>query len=244
MSAKTVGYARVSTADQSLDVQVMQLEFAACDKIFSEKASGADDNRRELARALQYVQKGDTLVICKLDRIARSTRHLLEVVDILEKRGVAFRVLNISLDTSTPTGKMMLTILGAVATFEREILLERQAEGIKRARAAGVYKGRAPVIRDAHTERVLARRAEGIPHRDIATECGIGVATVYRICAAARQAPVLQQATHSGAALQIAGKPTGRTGVATVIDDPWQEPELPMQPDPMEAMRKKYGWVK
>jgi len=182
MSVKSVGYARVSSNDQSLDIQLQQLQFAGCDQVYQEKASGADDSRTELARALAYCQKGDTLTVCKLDRIARSTKHLLQIVDILEKKGVAFRILNINLDTATPTGKLMLTILGAVATFEREIMLERQGEGIKRAQAAGVYKGKAPVIRDAATPQVLALRRQGIPHKDIADDLGIGVATVYRIC--------------------------------------------------------------
>ena len=183
MSAKLVGYGRVSTTDQSLDVQLEMLQFNGCDKIFSEHASGAEsDNRKELQRALQYVQAGDTLVVCKLDRIARSTKDLLAIAETLEKKGVAFRILNINVDTGTPTGKMMLTILGAVATFEREIMLERQAEGIKRAKSNGVYRGKAPVIREAATPSVLAMRAQGIPHLDIAAELGIGVATVYRIC--------------------------------------------------------------
>lgn len=240
MSAKTVGYARVSTTDQHLESQVMQLEFAACDKIFTEKASGADSNRPVLAACMKYLQKGDTLVICKMDRIARSTKDLLDIVEQLEQRGVTFRIINVNIDTGTATGKMMLTILGAVATFEREIMLERQAEGIAQAKAAGVYKGRAPVLNEKHAATVLARRAEGIPHRDIATECGIGVATVYRIC---KLHAVLPPATHAG---------------------DWQEPELPLpdmseykEPpnhrnemlatpahDPMEAMRQKYGWIK
>jgi DNA invertase Pin-like site-specific DNA recombinase len=182
MSAKLIGYARVSTTDQSLDVQLQMLQFNGCDRIFQEHASGADRNRPQLAHALAYLQAGDTLIVCKLDRIARNTAHLLEIAETLKQRDVTFRILNINMDTSTPTGSLMLTVLGAVATFERDIMFERQAEGIKRAKAAGVYKGKSPVIRDAATPRVLTMRADGIPHRDIATSCGIGVATVYRIC--------------------------------------------------------------
>jgi len=189
MSAKTVGYARVSTEDQHLDAQIMQLEFAACDKIFTEKASGADRNRPQLTAALRYLQRGDTLIVCKMDRIARNTKDLLDIAEQLEARGVIFRILNINIDTGTATGKMMLTILGAVATFERDIMLERQAEGIKQAQARGAYKGKAPVIRDAAAPRVLALRQQGIPHRDIAAEVGVGIATVYRICKQAQQAP-------------------------------------------------------
>ena len=185
MSNKTVGYARVSTMDQSLDVQLQQLQFMGCDPIYQEKASGVDDNRQQLARMMSYVQAGDTVVVCKLDRIARSTRHLLEIVDTLTARGVGFRVLNnAAIDTTTPNGKFMLTILGAVATFERELMLERQAEGIKRARADGKYKGRKAIKAPHYREYVLARLAEGVPAGDIAAACDIGIATVYRIKAA------------------------------------------------------------
>jgi DNA invertase Pin-like site-specific DNA recombinase len=182
MSAKLIGYARVSTADQHLTPQLQQLNFAGCDCVYQEKASGADDDRKELARAISYAQAGDTLVVCKLDRVARSTKKLLNMVEDLTAKGVAFRVLNINLDTSTPTGKMMMTILAAIATFEREIMLERQSEGIDRARTAGLYKGRTPVIREQATPQVLEMRRQGIPHRDIARELQIGIATVYRIC--------------------------------------------------------------
>ena len=182
------GYARVSTTDQNTATQVEQLSFAGCDQVLQEHASGADDNRPVLASVITAIRAGDTLTVCKLDRIARSTSHLLRVVETLHERGASFRVLNLSLDTSTPTGKLMLTMLGAVATFEREIMLERQAEGIARAKAAGVYKGKAPVIRQSVTPLVLARRAEGIPPDDIALEAGVGVATVYRIMAAAKAA--------------------------------------------------------
>ena len=110
-----IGYARVSTVGQSLDVQLEQLQNAGCGKIFQEKISGAKEIRPQLVALLDYVREGDTVTVCKLDRIARSTKHLLEIVEQLEKKGVAFKVLNINLDTSTPTGKLMLTMLGAIA---------------------------------------------------------------------------------------------------------------------------------
>lgn len=175
-----IGYARVSTKDQNLDSQIKQLEDAGAGKIYQEKASGVKENRPELTTMLDYVREGDTVVVCKLDRIARSTRHLLSVVDFLQNKGVEFRVLNINLDTSTPTGKLMLTMLGAIATFEREMMLERQMEGIQEAKRNGKYKGRKPTAR-AKSAAVLKMIREGKSKNYIANELGIGIASVYRI---------------------------------------------------------------
>lgn len=177
-----VGYARVSTTGQSLDVQIEQLNQAGVEKIFQEKVSGAKIERPQLAALLDFVREGDRVVVCKLDRVARSTKHLLEIVDRLEGKGVSFRVLNINLDTGTPTGKLMLTMLGAIATFEREMMLERQAEGIARAKRAGRFKGRKPTAREK-TPKVLDLLSEGVPKQDIADRLGISVASVYRILA-------------------------------------------------------------
>jgi DNA invertase Pin-like site-specific DNA recombinase len=143
-----IGYARVSTEDQHLDAQLEQLHQSGCKRIFKEKASGVKVDRPQLAAMLDYVREGDTVVACKLDRIARSTKHLLETVETLDRKGVAFRVLNINLGTSSPTGKLMLTMLGAIATFEREMMLERQREGIAKAKEKGQYKGRKPTARE------------------------------------------------------------------------------------------------
>jgi len=177
----TVGYARVSSQDQNLEVQIDELVNVGCLKIFQEKISGADSERPELALMLDYVREGDVVVVCKLDRLARSTRHLLEIVELLESKGVALRILNISLDTSTATGKMMLTMLAAIATFEREMMLERQLDGIARAKAEGKYKGRKATAKAkaGDVERLLA---EGKTKEAIAAELNIGVASVYRIC--------------------------------------------------------------
>ena len=175
-----VGYARVSTTGQSLDVQLQQLAEAGVQKVFQEKASGAAKDRPQLAAALDFVREGDHLVVCRLDRIARSTQHLLEIVDSLERKRVAFKVLNLDLDTTTPTGKLMLTLLGGIATFERELMLERQAEGIARAKVNGKYKGRKPTAQiKASLVRELA--AKGLPRQKIADQAGIGIASVYRI---------------------------------------------------------------
>ena len=175
-----IGYARVSTIDQNLTVQLEQLTAAGCDKVYQEKASGAKDDRAELAVMLDYVREGDVVVVTKLDRIARSTAHVLQIVEGLKAKGAAFRVLNINLDTSTPTGKMMLTMLAAVAEFEREIMLERQREGIEQAKQRGAYTGRKPTAR-MKAEQVIGLLASGKTKEQAAAEAGIGVASVYRI---------------------------------------------------------------
>ncbi|HBA89178.1 MAG TPA: integrase [Geobacter sp.] len=176
----TIGYARVSTTDQNLDAQLTQLQGVGCDKVYQEKASGAKEDRPELAAMLDYARQGDTVVVCKLDRIARSTKHLLNIVEGLQDKGVTFRVLNIDLNTSTATGKLMLTMLGAIATFEREMMLERQLEGIAQAKQAGVYQGRKPTAK-AQAKQVLELLAQGKTKQAVADTLNIGVASVYRI---------------------------------------------------------------
>ena len=175
-----IGYARVSTEDQHLEMQLAQLREAGTERIYQEKISGVRTDRPELMALLDYVRDGDIVICCKLDRIARSTRHLLEVVEVLEKKGVAFRVLNINLDTSTPTGKLMLSMLAAIGQFEREMMLERQREGITLAKKAGAYKGRKPTAR-AKSELVLSLLDQGKTKEAVAKEIGIGIASVYRI---------------------------------------------------------------
>ncbi len=182
--APTIGYARVSTEEQDLAVQLEQLKAAGVKKVFQEKASGVKQDRPQLAAMIEYCREGDTVVVCKLDRIARSTKHLLEIIELLEKKQVAFKVLNINLDTSTPTGKLMLSMLAAIGQFEREMMLERQREGIKLAKEKGAYTGRKPTAR-AHTGRVLELLAAGKTKQAVADELGIGVASVYRIAGAA-----------------------------------------------------------
>jgi len=178
--APTIGYARVSTEEQDLTVQIEQLMSAGCEKIFQEKASGVKQDRPELKTMLDYCREGDIFTICKLDRVARSTKHLLEIVEILEKKRVAFRVLNINLDTSTPTGKLMLSMLAAIGQFEREMMLERQKEGIRLAKEKGAYTGRKPTAR-AQAGKVLELLAAGKTKQAVADELGIGIASVYRI---------------------------------------------------------------
>lgn len=176
----TIGYARVSAIDQNLTAQLEALGAAGCGKIFSEKESGANRDRPELERMIEYVREGDTVVVTKLDRLARDTFHLLSIVEQLTAKDVALKIINMGLDTSTPNGKLMLTMLAAIATFERELLKERQKEGIAIARREGVYKGRKPTAK-AKTEEVKALAAQGVSKAEIAKVLKIGESSVYRI---------------------------------------------------------------
>ncbi|CUH89951.1 DNA-invertase hin [Phaeobacter sp. CECT 5382] len=178
-----IGYARTSTLDQSagLEAQERDLGGAGCEKVYTEQVSSVDVKARtQLEAALDYVREGDTLVVTKLDRLARSVSHLLEVLKSLTDKGAALRILDMGIDTSTPTGKLMLTVLGGVAEFERAIMLERQREGIAKAKAAGKYKGRQPTAM-AQSAEVFALHKEGVGATEIAKRIGIGRASVYRI---------------------------------------------------------------
>lgn len=180
-----IGYARTSTLDQraSIEAQVRDLTAVGCEKVFSEQVSSVDvANREQLALALDFVREGDTLAVTKLDRLARSVSHLLSIVDTLNRKGVALRILGMGIDTATPTGKLMLTVLGGIAEFEREIMLERQREGVARAKAEGKYKGRKPTAM-AQADDVRRLKAEGVGATEIATRLGIGRASVYRALA-------------------------------------------------------------
>lgn len=178
-----VGYARTSTVDQvaGFEAQIAELEQAGCEKVFQEQVSSVDRTARQaLSDALEFVREGDTLIVTKLDRLARSVAHLIEMRDMLEDKGAHLRILNMNIDTSTPTGKLLLTMLSGIAEFEREIMLERQREGIAKAKAEGKYKGRKPTAR-AKSEEVLSMRREGAGATEIAKALGIGRASVYRI---------------------------------------------------------------
>jgi DNA invertase Pin-like site-specific DNA recombinase len=174
-----VGYARVSSSGQNLDVQHEQLAAAGCEKIFAEKRSGrTTEGRDALADAIDFVRDGDVLAITRLDRLARSVIDLHQIVVRLAKKGCGLRVLQQSgIDTTTSTGKLTLSILGAVAEFEADIRKERQRDGIERAKANGVYRGRQPSI---DVERLRALKTAGMKPATIAREMGIGRASVYR----------------------------------------------------------------
>ncbi len=177
-----VGYARVSTRGQNLEAQTKALKANGVedDHLFMEKESGAKRDRPELDAMLRFVRKGDTLIATKLDRIARSTKHLLDIAETLEQKDVAFKVLNINLDTSNPTGKLMLTMLAAIAQFERDMMLERQAEGFAIAKAEGRIKGRKPTAR-AKAKEIKELVGKGLTKQAVADQLEIGIASVYRV---------------------------------------------------------------
>jgi DNA invertase Pin-like site-specific DNA recombinase len=179
-----VGYGRTSTSDQlaGLEAQIRDLKAAGCEKVFSEQVSSVAQ-RAELTRALDYVREGDILAVTRPDRLARSTADLLAIVQGLEAKGVALLVLSMggqAVDTRTPTGKLMLTMLGAIAAFERDLMLERQREGIAKAKSEGRYKGRAPTAM-AKADQVHNLHARSVGATEIAKQLGIGRASVYRI---------------------------------------------------------------
>lgn len=178
-----IGYARTSTLDQTagLEAQQRDLHAAGCERIFVEQVSSVDlKERAELAKALDHLRSGDTVIVTKLDRLARSMAHLMELLKAIEQRGASLRILAMGLDTATANGRLMLNVLGSVAQFEREIMLERQREGIAKAKAQGKYKGRAPTARK-QADRVKEMAAEGTSLSEIARKLGIGKASVHRI---------------------------------------------------------------
>jgi DNA invertase Pin-like site-specific DNA recombinase len=176
-----VGYARVSSAGQSLDVQLDQLKEAGCEKLFAEKRSGRTaQDRPELQTAISFVREGDVLVVTRLDRLARSMIDLRQIIDGLADKGVGFRCLQQgAIDTTRSDGKLLLNILASFAEFEADIRKERQKEGIAKARAERpeLYKGRPPKIDKA---RILALHNDGLKPPEIAGQMKIGLASVYR----------------------------------------------------------------
>jgi DNA invertase Pin-like site-specific DNA recombinase len=176
-----VGYARTSTIEQvaDLEAQLKELQSIGCDKIYQEQISSIAE-RSQLKAAMDFVREGDVLVVAKLDRLARSVADLLTIVQSLEKKNVFLRILNLGIDTNTPTGKLMLTMLGAIGQFEREIMLERQREGIAKAKAEGKFKGRKPLDQGI-VEEVLRLCETRITRKEVAERLEIGEATVYRV---------------------------------------------------------------
>tara|TARA_R110000868_G_scaffold92734_2_gene257227 strand:- start:21855 stop:22439 length:585 start_codon:yes stop_codon:yes gene_type:complete len=176
-----IGYARTSTADQEagLAAQERDLSAAGAEKVFAEQASSVA-KRDGLEQALDYLRDGDQLTVTKLDRLARSIRDLMGIVERVAAKGASLRILAMDLDTSTATGKLMLGILGSVAEFEREIMLERQREGIAKAKAEGKYRGRAPTAR-RKTDDVIARLQNGSTEVEVAQALGISRSSVQRI---------------------------------------------------------------
>ncbi len=184
ITAHKIGYARVSSTDQDTGIQVQQLMDAGCDKVFHEQLSATRADRPELLAALEYLRAGDTLIVTRIDRLARSLRDLQNLVHDLNERKIALQATEQPIDTSTAAGKAFLNMLGVFAEFETAIRHERQAEGIAKAKAAGKYKGRPPVS-DKYLDDAQKMINLGIPKAKVARDLGIGRATLYRLLAKA-----------------------------------------------------------
>ncbi len=180
-----IGYARVSTVGQSLEAQLEKLKEAKAEKIYEETISGVRKDRPELAAMLEFARDGDTIVVTRLDRLARSTRHLLEIVEGLLDRGIRLHIMAINLDTGTPHGKLMVSMLASIAEFERALMLERQREGIAIAKEAGRYKGRKPTAQ-AKAAEAWCLIDQGKSKAEVARELNIGRSSLYRIIEAGR----------------------------------------------------------
>ncbi|SEN01527.1 recombinase family protein [Palleronia pelagia] len=179
-----VGYARTSTVEQGagLEAQIRDLKSHRCDEVYQEQVSSVGE-RQQLEAAIRSLRQGDKLVVCKLDRLARSVRHLGELLETLETKGAGLVILSMGgqqVDTTTATGRMMLNVMASVAQFEREMMLERQKEGIAKAKAEGKYTGRKPTAM-AKAESVKALLASGMSKAKVCEQVGISRASLYRI---------------------------------------------------------------
>jgi DNA invertase Pin-like site-specific DNA recombinase len=184
-----VGYARVSTRDQSPALQLEALNAAGCDRVFTEAASGASRDRPELKAALDYLRAGDQLVVWKLDRLARSVRQLVETAADLQAREIGLKVLTQQIDTSTPGGRLVFHMFAAIAEFERELTLERTHAGLAVARAAGRRGGRKPALGAAEVKRAKAMLGDPtITVEEVAQQLGVPISTLYRYLPGGRTA--------------------------------------------------------
>jgi DNA invertase Pin-like site-specific DNA recombinase len=179
------GYARVSTNGQDLAAQEAELMAAGCAKVFKEKVSGAKTDRAELAKALRRLEPGDMLIVTRLDRLARSTRDLLNIVAAIAEQEAGFRSLKDTwADTTTPHGRLMLTVLGGLAEFERELIRARTGDGRARAKTRGVKFGRPSALTPHQRQEVMQRLAQGEAQADLARSYGVSQATISRLAAA------------------------------------------------------------
>ena len=173
-----VGYARVSSVGQSLEVQLDKLK--DCKKIFQEKRSAAAGKRPQLEACLEYVREDDTLVVTRLDRLARSTLHLCQIADELKRKGVELRVVDQNIDTADATGRLLFNMLGAIAQFETEIRAERQLDGITKARKKGVRFGARQKLAKEQIKELKRKREAGALIKTLMKECGLSKASIYR----------------------------------------------------------------
>jgi DNA invertase Pin-like site-specific DNA recombinase len=182
-----IGYARVSTQDQNLELQRKALLDAGCERIFDDKLSGSRSDRPGLAQALEFLRDGDTLVVWKLDRLGRSVKHLVELVEVLREYGVQFRSLTDSIDTATPSGRFFFHVMASLAEMERELAVERTKAGLEVARSLGRVGGRKRRMTDSKIESAKKLLASGVPPREVAKNLGVSVPTLYRWVPASSQ---------------------------------------------------------
>ena len=176
------GYSRVSTNGQTLASQDAQLMAAGCAKVYSEKVSGARSDRAQLVKLLKRLGAGDVLIVTRLDRLARSTRDLLNILDTISKAGAGFKSLSDTwADTTTAHGRLMLTVLGGLAEFERELIRARTSEGRERAKARGVHMGRPPSLTSFQRQEAIKRREAGETLVDVARSYGVSYSTISRL---------------------------------------------------------------
>lgn len=175
-----IGYARVSTQDQNLDLQTEALTRAGCEKIYEDKISGVRVERPGLTRALEMLREGDTLVVWKLDRLGRSVKQLVDMVGELHKQGIQFKSLTDAIDTGTPAGRFFFHVMASLAEMERELIIERTRAGLDAAKQLGRKGGRKPKMTSSKIESAKKLLASGIPPRDVAKDLGVSIPTLYR----------------------------------------------------------------
>ena len=175
-----IGYARASTQDQNLELQSDALTKVGCQKIFEDKVSGTRADRPGLAKALEILREGDTLVVWKLDRLGRSVKQLVDLVEELHKQGVQFKSLTDAIDTGTPSGRFFFHVMASLSKMERELIVERTRAGLEMARRLGRKGGRKPKMTDSKIESAKKLLASGVPPKDVARNLGVSVPTLYR----------------------------------------------------------------
>jgi DNA invertase Pin-like site-specific DNA recombinase len=183
-----IGYARVSTQDQNLDLQIDALKKVGCKKIFKEKTTGSRAERPEFSKALEMLREGDTLVVWKLDRLGRSVKNLVDFVGELHNQGLQFKSLTDAIDTSTPSGRFFFHVMASLAQMERELIVERTRAGLEIARKLGRKGGRKRRMTDSKIESARRLLANGMPPRDVALNLNVSIPTLYRWIPAAAQA--------------------------------------------------------
>ena len=175
-----IGYARVSSIDQNIDLQIDALNGDGCTKIFTDKQSGSSKNREGLETALSYIRKGDTLVVWKLDRLGRSLKRLIELVDDFDKSGINFKSITDGINTSTPAGRFFFHIMASLSQMERELLIERTKAGLAAARERGRIGGRKRLMNPSKIEAAKKLLKEGMLPKEVAINLGVSIATLYR----------------------------------------------------------------